>query len=99
MGDHICTYGEYSLFMEREYEEDNVKNFYFVYRDSIYIGMMPSSPYSFVSSSDFQRWIDCGMPSRETMGGHHRSDLSKYYDIWLDNQLDKLLVQEMTDAL
>lgn len=99
MSDYICTYGEYSLFMEREYEEDNIKNFHLVYKDSKYFCMMPSSPYSSVNSVDFQRWIDCGMPSREAMGGHHMHDLKRYYDIWLDNQLDKLLVQEMTDAL
>jgi hypothetical protein len=99
LDDIICTYGNFTLVKEREYEEDNIKNYFLVYENGKFLQMMPCSPYRSVSLSDFRKWIECGMPSRDQMNGHFGEDLDRYYNRWLDNQLDKLLIEEMTDAL
>ena len=54
--------------MEREYEEDNVKNFHYLFR-VLEQSMEPIknfdwSPYSWVGEKDIRLWIECGMPSR-----------------------------------
>jgi hypothetical protein len=95
----VCTYKNFCLTEEREYEEDNVKNFHLVYEDEKYIGMMPYSPYSTPPGAVFKMWIDCGMPSSFEMDGQSDKSIHRYYTQWLDRQIDKLLVEEMTDAL
>jgi len=95
----ICTYNGYHLVEEREYEEDNVKNFHLVYDGDRYVGVMPYSPYSTPPGAVFKMWIDCGMPSYEDMHGQTDKCIHRYYTQWLDRQIDKLLVEEMTDAL
>ena len=97
--DIVYSYNGVNYFYEKDYEEDNVKIFHSFSTDSIKWGSFPCSPYSHVSYSVFCRWVDMGMPTREQMGGHMMSDHVKYYDKWLNNQIDKLLVEEMTDAL
>lgn len=93
------SYNGVDYFYEKEYEEDNVKIFHFFKTSGASLGSFPLSPYSHTTYSMFCRWVDMGMPSREQMGGHHHSDHEKYYNKWLNNQIDKMLVEEMTDAL
>jgi len=95
----VCTYKDYSLVEEKEYEEDNIKTFHLVYDGDKYVGMMPYSPYSRPSGAVFKMWIDCGRPSYEDMHGKNDKAIHRYYTQWLDRQIDKLLVEEMTDAL
>jgi hypothetical protein len=95
----VYSYKGINYFYEKDYEEDNIKIFHLIKSDSISLDSFPLSPYSHVSYSMFCKWVDMGMPSREQMGGHHHSDHEKYYNKWLNNQIDKMLVEEMTDAL
>lgn len=95
----IYSYNGIEYFYEKDYEEDNVKIFHSFRSGSVTFGSFPLSPYSHASYSMFCRWVDMGMPSREQMGGHHHSDHEKYYNNWLNNQIDRMLVEEMTDAL
>jgi hypothetical protein len=95
----VYSYNGVNYFYEKDYEEDNVKIFHFIKSDSIRLDSFPLSPYSHATYEIFCRWVDMGMPSREQMGGHHHSDHEKYYIKWLNNQIDKMLVEEMTDAL
>lgn len=97
--DHVYTYNGVNYFFEKDYEEDNIKIFHFFSTSDIRCGSFPCSPYSTVHYSSFCRWVDMGMPTREDMGGHMLSDHVKYYNKWLSHQIDKLLVEEMTDAL
>ena len=84
----------------KDYEDDTVKMFHDVHdADNMYICHFPYSPYSVPTPELFSRWIDAGMPTREMMGGHFREDHDKYYSRWLDTHIDRMLVQEMTDAL
>jgi hypothetical protein len=89
----------YSYSNWKDYEDDNVKIFHEVYDDDKYVCSFPYSPYGVPTQGLFARWIDAGMPSRELMGGHFREDHDNYYNKWLNNQIDKMLVEEMTDAL
>jgi len=95
----VHKYDNYMLVEEREYEDDNVKIFHMVYQDDRYVSIMPYSPYSTPSSSIFKLWIECGMPSSDKMGGKSDKHISDYYYRWLDKQVDRLLVEGMTDAL
>lgn len=84
----------------KDYEEDNIKIFHEVHdRNNKYVCSFPYSPYGVPTPGVFCRWIDAGMPSREKMGGHFREDHDKYHSRWLDSQIDRLLVEGMTDAL
>ena len=83
---------------EIEVEEDNRKILHDV---SViengklkYFCHYPLSPYSHCTRELFERWIDMGMPSRFEMGGHHRENHEKYYDKWLNEQVDKVLLDE-----
>lgn len=97
--DYEYSYNGVNYFYEKDYEEDNVKIFHSFSTSDVNWGSFPYSPYSVVRYSIFCRWVDMGMPTREQMGGHHESDHVKYHNRWLDRQIDKLLVEEMTDAL
>jgi hypothetical protein len=93
--EHLYSYNGLSLSVEEEHEEDNIKMFFIVTESDSFKCCMPSSPYRTPSRSDFEKWVDCGMPSREDMGGHFPEDLHRYYDTWLD----KLLIEDNTDAV
>jgi hypothetical protein len=99
MQDYKYSYKGYSYSEDREYEEDNVKSMHSVYFNDTYCSHVPFSPYSSVGYSTFCAWIDMGMPTYNQMGGNTPKHHKSYYDKWLDNQIDRLLVQEMTDAL
>lgn len=95
----VCSHKGFNLTEEKEYEEDNVKNYHYVYDGDKYLKMMPYSPYSTPRGAIFKMWIDCGLPSYEDMGGQSDKHIHAFYTRWLDKQIDKLLVEEMTDAL
>lgn len=57
---------------------------------------MPLSPYSHPSKAEFSLWVWCGMPTREdinkklnTNGNASTDDIRKYYEMWLDDKIDK----------
>ena len=79
-------------------EEDNLKVFHEVYATSpdgkqeVESRSMPLSPYANPSEEHFRMWIDCGQPSAKDMGlngNAYCQDIVKYYNQWLDNEIDK----------
>jgi hypothetical protein len=75
-------------------EEDNIKRFHEVKED--WEGgktlSMPIGPYQgHVSEETFKRWIDMGMPTRKEIGGHYQEDHDRYYEQWVQKQLEEEL--------
>lgn len=95
------------LYQYRPWEDiepgENCKIFHDVYalKDGVEVnvGHMPLSPYAHPSQAEFAMWIKCGQPTREEMnkklntnGNASCKDVVKYYDMWLDNEIDKHLL-------
>ena len=79
------TYGYWD-----DIEEDNIKRFHEVTTPEGKTLSMPIGPYQRkVSMETFSRWIDMGMPSRKEIGGHYDDDHKKYYDKWIQKQLEE----------
>lgn len=65
----VFEYKGYKYMPEDDIEEDNVKRFHDVVTptgERIYV---PLGPYNKLTETNFQRWIDLGMPKRGEMGG------------------------------
>lgn len=93
------TYKGYMYSEDPDYEEDNVKLMHSVFRGGQYFSHVPFSPYMYVSRELFCNWVDMGMPSYDDMGGNTREHHRLHHYKWMDSQIDKLLIEEMTDAL
>lgn len=98
IGDDLYTYRGITYCPEDDVEEDNVKRFHsiVIIHDGIRCsaGSVPLSPYSSLSESQFQRWIQMGRPTRAQMGGHHHDDHDRYWRKLFDEALDKILLEE-----
>lgn len=94
----IWQYDGYCYLTWDDYEEDNIKTFHEIFvRDPsgqlVYSESFPMSPYTRqISFNLFKQWVDMGRPRREDLGGHFESDHIKYYKQWLDDQIEKALL-------
>lgn len=95
----LISYKGVNYYYEKEYEEDNVKIFHLFSTKDKSWGSFPYSPYRHVPVSTFKNWVDMGMPTRDQLGGHFEENHVEYYNKWLDNQIDKMLVEEDGDAI
>lgn len=91
-------YKNYVYRPQLDIEEDNIKIFHSVYaispdgKQEVDTGWMPLSPYTTAYPTLFQKWIDCGMPNKDTMGLRGNAsykDIEEYYWKWLDDKIDE----------
>ena len=91
-GYHYCPWDDIE-------PNENCKTFHDVYVTSgtelKYFTFVPMTPYvREIDKQTFKRWIDMGMPTREQLGNHHPENHEKYYNKWLDEQIDNELLGE-----
>jgi hypothetical protein len=91
----VFKYRGYIYCPEDDVMEDNIKRYHSIYLEHdgirVCIGSVPLSPYEELTLNRFKRWIQCGQPTREDMGGHHNEDHDKYWQKMYDESINKIL--------
>jgi len=99
-GNVIFEYKGYFYCPWDELEPDNRKTYHEVkkvdeHNNLKYAFDVPLTPYIMAMTEEaFRKWIDMGMPTRDEMGGHQVEDHERYYDKWVDEQIEKELLYD-----
>ena len=78
-GSPMFEYKGYVYCPEKEYEEDNVKIFHNVTTPDGKRTYVKMSPYSYMSISVFQKWIDLGCPANERCN-YYSKDIEELWE-------------------